>query len=95
MKSYHALAKQYGLKSFAYEGGLDLQQFTSNQDIKVASQYEPRCGQSIEDYLNHWYDGGGDAMFYFTLSCKYSKSGYWGLTEDVRNLATPKYQKLR
>jgi hypothetical protein len=30
-------------------------------------------------------------MFYFTLSCKYSKSGYWGLTEDVRDLLTPKY----
>ena len=64
---------------------------SSNLDIKIASQYDPRTGQAVEDYLNHWYAGGGDAMFYFTLSCKYSKSGYWGLTEDVRDLSTPKY----
>jgi hypothetical protein len=30
-------------------------------------------------------------MFYFTLTSKYSKNGYWGLTEDARELLTPKY----
>jgi hypothetical protein len=92
VKAFHALARQYNVKSFAYEGGLDLQQFSSNVDIKMASQYDPRAGAAVEDYLNHWYTAGGDALFYFTLSCKYSKSGYWGLTEDVRDLTTPKYQ---
>jgi hypothetical protein len=91
VKAFHALARKYGLKSFAYEGGLDLQQFGNNLDVKIASQYDLRSGRAIEDYLNRWYDGGGDAMFYFTLSCKYSKNGYWGLTEDVRELITPKY----
>jgi hypothetical protein len=92
VKAFHALARKYGLKSFAYEGGLDLQQFSNAVDIKIKSQYDPRAGLAVEDYLNHWYAGGGDALFYFTLSCKYSKSGYWGLTEDVRDLTTPKYQ---
>jgi hypothetical protein len=92
VKAFHALARKYGVKSFAYEGGLDLQQFSNAVDIKIKSQYDPRAGLAVEDYLNHWYRGGGDALFYFTLSSKYSKTGYWGLTEDVRDLTTPKYQ---
>jgi hypothetical protein len=90
-QAFHQLAHEYGLKSFAYEGGLDLQQFDKQVNLKIASQYDLRTGQAVEQYLNNWYDHGGDALFYFTLSCKYSKSGYWGLTEDVRELLTPKY----
>jgi hypothetical protein len=90
-KAFHALARQYGLKSFGYEGGIDLQQYNTQVDVKIASQYDLRMGRAIEDYLDKWYDNGGDAMFYFTLSSKYSKTGYWGLTEDVRELLTPKY----
>ena len=95
--AFHALARKYGLKSFAYEGGVDLQQFNSNVPIKIASQSDLRTGQALEDYLCKWFagppdgSGGGDAMFYFTLTCKYSKNGYWGLTEDARELLTPKY----
>ena len=95
--AFHALAKKYGLKSFAYEGGLDLQQFNSNIPIKIASQYDLRTGQAIEDYLTKFFtgpadgSGGGDAMFYFTLTSRYTKNGYWGLTEDARELITPKY----
>ena len=92
VRAFHALAKKYGVKSFAYEGGLDLQQFNSNIPLKVASQYDPRTGQAIEDYLTKFYASGGDAMFYFTLTSRYTKNGYWGLTEDVRELDTPKYQ---
>src|SRR5688500_9008712 len=79
VKAFHKLARKYGLKSVAYEGGLDLQQFANAVDIKIASQYDQRAGLAIEDYLNHWYKGGGDALFYFNLSGKYSKWGYWGL----------------
>ena len=90
--AFHELARKYGLKSFAYEAGLDLQQQAHNVDVKIASQYDPRTGQAVEDYINNFFAGGGDALFYFNLSCKYSKSGYWGLTEDVRDLTAPKYQ---
>lgn len=91
-KAFHALARQYGLKSFGYEGGLDLQQHSSQVHLKIASQYDPRTGLAVEKYLDRWYAAGGDAIFYFTLSCKYDRNGYWGLTEDVRDMATPKYQ---
>src|SRR5439155_15686481 len=88
VKAFHALARKYGLKSFAYERAVDLQQFGNNLDVKIASQYDLRTGQAVEDYLNKWFTNGGDAMFYFDLSCKYSKNGYWGLTEDVREVLT-------
>ena len=92
VQAFHALARKYGLKSFAYEGGLDLQQSSKLVELKIASQYDPRTGIAVENYLNNWFTGGGDALFYFNLSCKYSKSGYWGLAEDVRDLSAPKYQ---
>jgi hypothetical protein len=91
VRAFHALARQYGLKSFAYEGGVDLQQFNTNVPEKIASQYDPRAGQAVEEYLSRFYQSGGDAMFYFTLTCRYQKNGYWGLTEDARELVTPKY----
>ena len=92
VKAFHALAAKYHLRTFAYEGGLDLQQFNKHLDMKIASQYDPRAGAAVEDYLNKWYSAGGDAMFYFDLSGRYTKSGYWGLTEDIRDLSAPKYQ---
>jgi hypothetical protein len=59
--------------------------------VKIASQYDLRTGRAIEDYLTSFYQSGGDAMFYFTLTSRYQKNGYWGLTEDSRELLTPKY----
>jgi hypothetical protein len=49
-------------------------------------------GVALEGYLTNWYKAGGDSLFYFNLNCRFGKFGYWGLTEDARNLGTPKYQ---
>ena len=91
-KAFHALARKYGLKSFAYECGLDMQQFPNSMEAKIAANYDPRMGAALEEYLNKWFEAGGDSAFYFNLSCRYGKFGYWGLTEDARNINTPKYQ---
>jgi hypothetical protein len=90
--AFRDLARQYHLKSFAYEAGLDMQQFPNAVDIKCASQYDPRCGEAVEQYLGNFYAGGGDALFYYDLSGRFGKNGYWGLTEDIRDLSAPKYQ---
>jgi len=92
VKSFHALAKKYNLKSFAYEAGVDMQQFGNSLKAKIAAQTDPRMGEALEKYLTTWYDNGGDSLFYFNLCGRYSKFGYWGLTEDIRDLTTPKYQ---
>jgi hypothetical protein len=90
--AFNALAKKYGLASFMYEGGIDLQQFPNDVPAKIESQYDPRTGYAVEDYMVSWFESGGHAFFYFVTASKYDKNGYWGLTEDISDLTTPKYQ---
>jgi hypothetical protein len=92
VKAFHDLAKKYNVKSFAYEAGLDMQQYQNSLKAKVASNYDPRMGDALEQYLTNWYAGGGDSLFYFNLNCRFGPFGYWGLTEDARMTNTPKYQ---
>jgi hypothetical protein len=90
--AFHTLSQKYGLHSFGYEGGVDLQQFQNDIPAKVASQYLPEAGQAVERYLNAWNDGGGEVIFYFNACSSYGRYGYWGLTENVLDLSSDKYQ---
>ncbi|HEX8525133.1 MAG TPA: hypothetical protein VF669_22975, partial [Tepidisphaeraceae bacterium] len=49
VKAFHDLAHRYGIKSFAYEAGLDMQQYKNSLDAKVASNYDPRMGKALEE----------------------------------------------
>ncbi len=69
-----------------------MQQYPNSLEAKIAAQSDPRMGQALEAYLNNWYANGGGTLFYFNLNCRYGKFGYWGLTDDARNLNTPKYR---
>jgi hypothetical protein len=89
-KSSHDLAHRYGLKSLAYEGGLDLGQYDVAVDAKTRAQFDPRAGDAVENHLRAWFASGGDEYVYFTLVSRYTKNGYWGLTDDVRRLDAPK-----
>jgi hypothetical protein len=88
----HALAKRYGLRSIAYEGGIDLGQYDASLDAKMRAQFDPRAGEAVERHLRAWFDGGGGEYAYFSHVSRYTKSGYWGLTDDVRRLDVPKMQ---
>jgi hypothetical protein len=89
-KVSHDLAHRYGLKSLAYEGGIDLGQYDVAIDTKARAQFDPRTGDAVERHLRAWFANGGDEYVYFTLVSRYTKSGYWGLTDDVRRLDVPK-----
>jgi len=91
-KRSHELARKYGLKSLAYEGGIDLGQHDVAVETKSRAQLDPRAGRAIESHLRAWFDGGGDEYVYYTLVARSTKHGYWGLTEDVRHLDVPKFQ---
>jgi hypothetical protein len=49
---------------------------------------------ALEEYINKWYESGGNSFFYFNLNCRFGKFGYWGLTEDARYIDTPKYRAI-
>jgi hypothetical protein len=91
-KGAHALAKRHGLKSIAYEGGIDLGQYDASLDAKTRAQFDPRAGEAVEKHLRAWFAGGGNEYAYFSHVSRYTKSGYWGLTADVRKLDVPKMQ---
>jgi hypothetical protein len=88
----HELAKKHGVKSVAYEGGVDLGQQATCVDIKAQAQFDPRAGEAVERYLRNWFESGGDIFLYFNHAGRYQKYGYWGLTDDVRKLDVPKFQ---
>jgi hypothetical protein len=78
-----AIAKQYGLNCFAYEGGPDVGQSTASLDAKIAANRSPKMTDLLVTYLKGWYADGGSLFMYFDLSSAYGQWGCWGLMDDV------------
>jgi hypothetical protein len=101
VKRFHAVARKAGVRSVAYEGGVDLGQapqkvkgnvLTSYINARVQSQSLPETGRAVAEYLDWWFKSGGHEFFYFQDFSIYNRSGYWGLTNHPTQLDTPKYQ---
>jgi hypothetical protein len=93
--SYLALAKYYGIKSFAYEGGMDYLQNEDSLAVKFQSNFEPRTSQQMTRYFDQWYGCGNGLFMYFSEASIYGHWGYWGLTNDISNLNTPKMNVIK
>lgn len=89
--SLKALADYYGLQSLAYEGGPDLRQEEAGQRAKFAASMDPRMGALMDRLLGQWFGCGNGLFVHFSLTSAYGRSGHWGLTNDPRDLRTPKY----
>jgi hypothetical protein len=90
-----ALADFYKIKSIAYEGGLDLGQSANSAAAKMAAVKDPRMGDIVRSNLNQWFGCGNDVFMYYTLTSAWAQHGYWGLTNNGKNLNTPRYQAAR
>ena len=77
-----ALATFYGLKNCAYEGGLGIDGNT-NLGVKYAAARDPRMKDTMIQYLNTWYSGGGDLFMQFDLCGGWSQYGFWGATDNI------------
>lgn len=100
-RRFHELADRAGVRSIAYEGGSDLGQappgvrgkiLDSYVAARAQSQTLPTTGQAITEYLNWWFNAGGQEFFYYKDFSIYNKSGYWGLSNHPAHLDTPKYE---
>jgi len=80
---YAAIAKYYGVKLLAYEGGPGLEGEASVQ-AKVAANRDPRMADAMKSYFDAWYSTGGELFMYFNAAGPFGKYGQWGLTDDVR-----------
>ena len=89
--SLKALADHYGLQSMAYEGGPDLRQEEGGQPAKFGASMDPRMGLLMERLLGQWFGCGNGLFVHYNLTSPYGRDGHWGLTNDPRDLKTPKY----
>lgn len=97
-----ALAKQFGLKLIAYEGGMSLH--SSQMDTKepqvtalfTAVNRHPRMREVYQEYLKLWQQVGGGLYNQYYYVGNFSKWGSWGALEyqDQDLKQAPKYQSL-
>jgi hypothetical protein len=98
------VAASYGLKLLAYEGGPDTagplqwERPTDLQDNVDIAHRDPRMKDVIvHDLRDNWFDNTavkGDVFIYFTLQSAFSRWGQWGLTEDINNIYTTKFDAI-
>jgi hypothetical protein len=98
------VAVDYGLKLLAYEGGPDTagplqwERSTDLQNNVDVAQRDPRIKDVIvHDLRDNWFENpsvNGDVFIYFTLQSAFSRWGQWGLTEDINNIHTAKFDAI-
>jgi hypothetical protein len=100
-RRFHDLAKKNGIRSMAYEGGVDLGHPPGKMSKEVlarflaartAAQFLPEAGEAVAAHLDWWFSTGGDEYFYYKDFSIYNKSGFFGLSNDPTKIDTPKYQ---
>jgi hypothetical protein len=102
MQSTASLARQYGVKLVAYEGGQSLAGYGGAENNSTltslfeAANRNPRMTSIYTTYLQNWVAAGGDLFLHFTDIQGYTKWGSWGAMEYLGEPAgsAPKYEAL-
>jgi hypothetical protein len=95
-RAIQRIADQYGLKHFQYEVGPDTGGgSTVNIANRIRANRDPRMRDLIlHDARDNWFADGGGLYMYFSHCGVYSRHGCWGLSEDIADLATPKWKAV-
>ena len=90
------LAAHYGVMHCQYEVGPDVGGGKpENVANRILSNRDPRMKEIIlHDARDNWFPHGGDLYMYFSHCGASSRNGCWGLSEDIKNLNTPKWQAI-
>jgi hypothetical protein len=91
-----AIARRFGLKDLQYEVGPDNGGGkVANVANRIRANRDPRMKELIlHDARANWFGVGGDLYMYFSHCSAYSRYGCWGLSEDIIDLKTPKWQAI-
>jgi hypothetical protein len=95
-----AVARHYGVKLYAYEGGQHLVGHggAENDDtltnLFIAANRDRRMGELYLRHLKNWWESGGDLYTIFSSMGEPSKWGSWGLLEKEGE-STPKWQAIQ
>jgi hypothetical protein len=102
MRSNAAVARKYGVKLVAYEGGQHLAGWGGAENnpaltaLFKAANRSPRMYSLYTRYLQNWIAAGGDLFLHFTDVGGYTKWGSWGALEyqDQDPATAPKFQAI-
>ncbi|CDN55729.1 Cellulose-binding domain protein [Neorhizobium galegae bv. officinalis bv. officinalis str. HAMBI 1141] len=95
-----AIAKQYGVKLYAYEGGQHLVGSSGAENnerltnLFVAANRDRRMGELYLRHLRNWRMSGGDLYAVFSSMSEPNKWGSWGLLEEEGG-SHPKWQAIQ
>lgn len=100
-----ALASDAGWRLLSYEGSLvgipaDDEAINATTATIIAANRSPSYGAAMQrDYEQNWAPLGGAEYNFFALSSQYGEDTpvavfQWGLTEDIGNLSTAKYESV-
>ena len=100
--NHRALAKKYGLRLLAYEGGQHMAGVGGAEGNAALNALfdsfnrDPRIKQLYLDYLALWKREGGELFVHFNDVSRYTKSGRWGALEYVAQprSESPKFDAL-
>jgi chitodextrinase len=103
MASHRAVADNYGLRLFTYEGGQHMVGVAGAQDDAALNTLfdnfnrDPRIKQLYLDYLVMWKSAGGELFVHFNDVSQYTKWGRWGALEYVAQprSESPKFDALQ
>lgn len=94
-KQLKAIADSFGLKYTQYEIGPDNGGGkTENVANRIRANRLPGMKTLVLYDARKWFANGGDLYMYFAAPGVYSRYGCWGLSEDIRQLNTPKWQAI-
>ncbi len=96
-KDFESLTNSYGINFHMYEGAPGhVVGFSKNIGNRILAARTPRMGEFIEKHIvDIFYENGGDLFMYLGGISPYTKSGTWGLTDDVANpFRNHKYQAI-
>lgn len=94
-RQFKATADECALKYVQYEVGPDNGGGkTENVANRIRANRIPAMKSLILSDCKNWFDMGGDLYMYFASPSASSRYGCWGLSEDIRQLNTPKWQAI-
>jgi hypothetical protein len=89
------IAHNWLLGLFAYAAGPDSGTSTDNVGNRILANRDAGIADlMIHDVRDNWFHLGGSLYMYSDLSDPYSRFGPWGLTDDIVNLNTYKFQAV-
>ena len=93
-----ALAKGYGIKRVAYEGGWSVYNGTSGISstpgtAAALAKYDPRAATAETSSQTIFQQSGGDLNIFYTSS-SWAPTYTWGMTDAIFDLTTPLYQSV-